>query len=67
MAETVERAFVDREGYRKSLCRGIVLRVGGAYAGVGVTLTAIVEPNLLPILSDTIGIVDVAAGQKAQD
>ena len=43
IAEAVERAFVDHEGHRKSLRRGIVFRVGRAHIGIGIALAAIVE------------------------
>jgi len=62
----IELTFINREGERKSLDRRIVFGPGGSHAGVGITLAAVVEPQLLPVLRDAIGIVDVAAGQEAQ-
>ena len=36
------------------------------HAGVGIAVAAIVEPDLLAVLVDAVGIVDVAAGEEAQ-
>ena len=66
VAEMIERAFIDREGQRKSLGRGIVFGVGVGHAGVGIALAAIIQPQSARDRRDAVGIVDVAAGQEAQ-
>ena len=45
VAEMIERAFVDREGQRKSLCRRIVFGVARRHAGVGIALAAVIQPQ----------------------
>ena len=47
VAEVIERAFVDREGQRKSLRRGIVFGLCRDDAGIGIALAAVVQPQLL--------------------
>ena len=66
VAEMIERAFIDRKGQRKSLGRGIVFGDRRGHAGVGIALAAIVQSQQLAIRCDAVGIVDIAAGQKAQ-
>ena len=66
VAEMIERAFIDGERQRKSVCCGIVFRLGRSDAGVGIALAAIVQPQLLAIGRDAVGIVFIAAGEKTQ-
>ena len=66
VAEMIERAFVDRERQRKSVQRGIVFGRRRSHAGIGIALAAVVQPQLLAIGGDAVGVVVVAAGQKAQ-
>ena len=66
VAEMIERALVDRKGQRKAVQRRIVFGVGRGHAGVGIALAAVVQPQRLAVGGDPVGVVLVAAGQKAQ-
>src|SRR5207237_9342895 len=46
--------------------RCIILGLVGRYADIGITLAAVVKPQLFLVLRYAVGIVDVSAGQKAQ-
>ena len=63
----IERAFVDRKCQRESVPGRIVFGLRRGHAGVGIALAAVVEPQQLAVAVDAIGIVDVVAGQEAQD
>ena len=66
VAEMIERSFIDRKRQRKSAFRWIVFGLGRSNAGVGIALATIVQSQLLAIGRDTVGVVFIAAGQKAQ-
>src|SRR5215813_13327914 len=67
LAEAINLPFVDCEGEGKSFCGGVVIDVCAGHAGVCVTVAAVVQPDLLAIAVDPVGIVDVAAGQETDD
>src|SRR6185437_10122894 len=64
-AEPVGLTLVDHKGEDKALDRGVVFSARLANAGVGIAMIEVVLPDLLAVGIDTIGIVDVAAGQEA--
>ena len=66
LAEAVRLAFVDGEGDRESLGCRIVFGVRIRDAGVRIAVAAIVESDLLAVLIDAIGIVNIAAGEETQ-
>ena len=66
LPEAIERAFVDYEAQRKTFCRRIIFRLCRGDADIGITLAAVVKPQLFLVLRDAVGIVDVTASQKAQ-
>src|SRR5439155_14994533 len=64
--KVIELALVDREVQREALRRWIILGLCRRYADIGITLAAVVKPQLFLVLRYAVGIVDVSAGQKAQ-
>ncbi len=58
--------FVDRKCERESFRRGVVFGARLGDSRVGVAVVAIVEPQLLAVFCDAVGVVDIAADQKAQ-
>src|SRR5262249_6710565 len=64
LAKIVELSLVDRESQCKSPCRRVVL---GTHAGISIATAAIVKADLLAVLVNAISVIDVTAGQKADD
>jgi len=60
-------ALFDREGSDETLALGIISRLRGDDANVGIAVAEIEAPQLTAVHLDAVGIVEIVAQEKAQD
>ena len=65
-AEPIGGTFLDRECHIEAAGRSVIIDIDARHLGIGIAVISIILPQLFAIRIDPVGVIDVAAGDKAQ-